>query len=291
MRLLSALLLLAFVWPLRAQAADCDLPAGPSVSVTKALDGETLLLDDGGQVRLAGIVAPRSPRWWRQKEPWPTESAARDALAHLAEGRTVTLHLDGMKKDRRGRRLAQVYSSEGGARIWLQGRLVEKGRVRAYAHSGIRACAGALLGLEATARKSGLGLWRQSAYRVLDAADPLAIIKRRQSLVIVEGHVSAVGRAQNWRFVNFGDDWKSDFTIAVARSDLTGFAEAGIELETLKGAHVRVRGWVERWNGPAIKVTNPDQIEILEMPAASAETAQEKNPGAGGAGARSGENR
>lgn len=195
-----------------------------------------------------------------------------------------------MKKDRRGRQLAQVYSGEGAARLWLQGRLVESGHVRAYALPGGRACARALLSLEEAARKSGLGLWRQSAYRVLAAAEPLAIIKRLQSLVIVEGKVTAVGRAQNWRFVNFGDEWKRDFTISVARADLPAFAKAGVDLENLKGARLRVRGWIERWNGPAIKVTNPDQIEILEMPAFGVEPAPEKNPGAGGAGARSGEN-
>lgn len=61
MRCYLAILVIVLSLPFRAQAADCDLLAGESVTVTKALDGETLLLDDGGQVRLAGIVTPRAP--------------------------------------------------------------------------------------------------------------------------------------------------------------------------------------------------------------------------------------
>jgi hypothetical protein len=33
---------------------------------------------------------------------------------------------------------------------------------------------------------------------------------------------------------------------------------------------VRVRGWIERWNGPVIKATHPEQIEILGLAAGAA---------------------
>ncbi len=142
--------------------------------------------------------------------------------------------------------------------------MVASGQARAYAFSGNRACAAPLLALEAEARRARKGLWRSRAYRVLDAARPDDIAKRLQTFQIVEGRVAAVGRAQRWRFLNFGSDWKRDFTVAVAAADQAGFEEAGLDPAALRGARVRVRGWVERWNGPAIKLTHPDQIEILE---------------------------
>ena len=36
-------------------------------------------------------------------------------------------------------------------------------------------------------------------------------------------------------------------------------------LEELEGKEVRVRGWIEWWNGTVIKATHPEQIEILGL--------------------------
>jgi len=64
-----------------------------------------------------------------------------------------------------------------------------------------------------------------------------------------------VGEGRRWIYVNFAEDWRHDFTIAIARKDLAAFETAGFDLERLAGARVRVRGWVEWWNGPMIKAT------------------------------------
>jgi endonuclease YncB( thermonuclease family) len=262
--MVPALMLLANIGAL-AQAAtpDCDLAPGRTVNVVGVPDGETLELADGSFVRLLGVVAPRRPPWWRKPEPWPASEAARKALAALAEGKTVMLHFDASKSDRRGRTMAQVFSGEEPDGRWLQGQLVRRGHVRVYAFADNRACTAALLGLEQGARTAAKGLWANSAYRVLDADNPETVAKRLQSLQIVEGRVASVGRVQRWRFLNFGSDWKTDFTVAVASSDVEAFRQAGIDLEGLAGARLRVRGWIERWNGPAVKVTHPGQIEIL----------------------------
>jgi len=266
MRLRVLLFALAAAVPggdLRA-ALPCDLPLARRATVARVLDGETLRLDDGGEVRLLGILAPRPPAWLRKRDSWPPAEAARAALAGLAEGAEVALHRGAPERDRRGRALAQIVVGEAEGGFWLQGRMVASGQARAYAFSGNRACAAPLLALEAEARRARKGLWRSRAYRVLDAARPDDIAKRLQTFQIVEGRVAAVGRAQRWRFLNFGSDWKRDFTVAVAAADQAGFEEAGLDPAALRGARVRVRGWVERWNGPAIKLTHPDQIEILE---------------------------
>ena len=274
MRLFAATLGLLTAAPSFAAAAQCDLPLGRRASVARVLDGETLQLADGAKVRLLGIVAPRRPPWWRKPEPWPAAEAARKALAALAEGRSVSLHFDGLKVDRRGRALAQVFSGDGADRLWLQGRLVAAGRVRVYAFADNQACASALLGLEQAARAKKKGLWRLSPYDVLAADGPDAVDKRRQTLQIVEGRVASVGRTQRWWFLNFGKDWKEDFTAAIAAPDVQAFARAGIDLDGLKGARVRLRGWIERWNGPAIKLTHPGQLEILQpAPVPAKETA------------------
>ena len=63
--------------------------------------------------------------------------------------------------------------------------------------------------------------------------------------------------------LNFGRDWRSDFTVSVSRQDMKLFRDAGIDIRTLKGRTIRVRGWLFRENGPMIRATHPEQIERI----------------------------
>ncbi len=65
-------------------------------------------------------------------------------------------------------------------------------------------------------------------------------------------------------YLNFGADWKTDFTVTVAPRDRRLFDDAGIDPGAFAGARLRVRGWVKQYNGPMIEVTHPEQIEVLE---------------------------
>jgi hypothetical protein len=117
------------------------------------------------------------------------------------------------------------------------------------------------------------GLWADSRYAVIPADEiaesPTSHLGR---FGIVEGRVVSVAERSNWSFVNFGADWHTDFTIAVAAGDRKALRGGGIDLAALKGAKVRVRGWIRDWNGPLIEVTHAEQIERLADPETFAET-------------------
>lgn len=245
-------------------AAACDLSDGPTAKVTRAVDGATLLLEDGRTVRLAGVLAPSAPRWWRKAEPWPPAEAARAGLAALAEGHRVELKFGGAREDRRARLLAHVFVARGEERVWAQAHLVSLGLARAVSFKDNRACLRTLQAREAEARRAGRGLWRRRLYAVRKADDTAGLLKRLQSYQLVEGRVRAVAKRRRWTFVNFGADWKSDFTVAIAAGDRRRFAGSDVDLAALEGRRIRVRGWIERWNGPAVKATHPEQIELLE---------------------------
>lgn len=53
--------------------------------------------------------------------------------------------------------------------------------------------------------------------------------------------------------------------MAVRAGDRRKFAGSDVDLAMLEGKVIRVRGWVELWNGPVIKVTHPEQIELLDQ--------------------------
>jgi len=120
-----------------------------------------------------------------------------------------------------------------------------------------------LLGIEAEARAARRGLWRSWAYRIQDAQDVKRLGRLTHTYQLVEGTVHAVGEGRKLIYVNFAEDWRSDFTITIVRKDLAAFEAAGLDLARLAGRKVRVRGWVEWWNGPMIAATHPAQIEVL----------------------------
>jgi hypothetical protein len=66
-------------------------------------------------------------------------------------------------------------------------------------------------------------------------------------------------------FVDFGHDFRTDFTVMVARTLVPRLLEAGIALESLKGRAVRVRGVLEESGGPAIRLADPLELELLDL--------------------------
>jgi endonuclease YncB( thermonuclease family) len=242
----------------------CDLPAGEIATVAAVTDGETLQLSDGRTVRLGGVKAPSPPLGWKGEEPWPFVAEAKDRLTRaLPNGAKIELRFDERREDRHGHLVAQVYIIKGADRVWLQEALVAEGLARVYILPGTRACAAALLADEAIARDARRGLWHSWAYRVRDATDVKGLGRLTQTYQVVQGTVHAVGEGQKRLYVNFAPDWRNDFTIVIERKRLARFEAAGLDFDRLAGARVRVRGWLEWWNGPMIAASDPEQIEVL----------------------------
>jgi len=64
-------------------------------------------------------------------------------------------------------------------------------------------------------------------------------------------------------YLNFGADYKTDFTIAIAKRNRKRFEKAGLDPLSLEGATVRVRGWIELSNGPMVWLDHPERLEVL----------------------------
>jgi hypothetical protein len=120
-----------------------------------------------------------------------------------------------------------------------------------------------MLAAEASARAAERGIWRTRVYAVRPA-EPDALLRDRDSFQVVEGRVQRVTKAGSEAYLDFGEDWRTDVTVHIARGPLRDVRKAGIDPLSYEGRTVRVRGWVGLRNGPMIEVTHPEQIERVE---------------------------
>lgn len=229
--------------------------------VTEVVDGDTVRLAGGRQVRFVGTQAPKLPLGRAGYPTWPLGPEAKAHLASLCLGRRVRLFTGGARQDRHGRILAHLVTEEG---LWLQGAMLGAGFARVYTFRDNRALAAEMLALEAAARAVPRGLWADATYRIrkADETDLVAAVDKVPGYLLVEGRVlrSAAGGGR-W-FLNFGPDHATDFTASIAASDLPLFTAAGIDPATYAGKTLRLRGWLEARNGPAMTITHPEQIEV-----------------------------
>jgi endonuclease YncB( thermonuclease family) len=235
-----------------AQADDrpgCKPAAIGTAQVRSAIDGRTVQLTDGREVRLAGIEAPES---------------AKAALDTLVSGHEIMLRKLGAETDRYGRVVALVAVQPEDAGGTVQQTLLAQGHVRVSGNIGDKACADAFLTAEKAARAAGLGLWADRHYLMKKAEDPEGILAVRGRFAVVEGKVLSVRESGATIYVNFGRRWSEDFTVTVPKRNERTFTAAGLELKKLAGRHVRVRGTVEERGGPWIEAARPGQIEIAE---------------------------
>ncbi len=248
--------------PAWGQIPDCDLKTGGTAKVRSIVDGDTLVLDDGSQVRLVGTQAPKLPLSRKGFRIWPLAPEAKAALSELTLGKTVLLRYGGLRTDRHGRRLAHLFV--GDKKIWVQGEMVARGLARTYSFFDNRICVRQLQAREAVARGNRLGIWKLDYYDLRVSSETKQLLKLVNSFQLVEGRVTDVAKVRGRVFLNFGQNFRNDFTAVIAPRDVKRFAGGSIDLLSLKGATIRVRGWVESFNGPAIDVTHPEQIEILK---------------------------
>ncbi len=226
-------------------------------TVGRIIDGRTFVFDDGREVRLAAIEALPMPQ---QSGPTPgspsdtpsgTKSAmsSKAALDALAGGDEVVLRqadaaLDhGM--DRYGRIVAYAYAVRDGAELFTQGALVASGFARVADRIGSKACAAELLGDENAARAAKLGLWGDPYYEVLNADTPADVLAQRGRFALVEGQVVSVRESGATIYLNFGRRWSESFAVTISKRNERNFTAAGLDLKSLAGRRVRVRGWVE----------------------------------------------
>lgn len=236
-------------------------PASPPVSdlappalfdgMTGALTINLVRDDDSQEVRLASLETP-------------VPEQTRDWLDEYLTGRQLRLHPAEPATDRYGRLVAQVFIERDGQSVWLQEALLEAGLARVLTYREDRTYAEPLLLAETQARQAGTGIWSDQTYAVL-VADPNVLAQHVGEIRLVSGRVHGVTRLGSGRtYINFGPDWRSDFTIMIAEDDIRLFDDEAWTAASLERKRVRVRGRIVETNGPMIRLDHPERLEVLE---------------------------
>jgi endonuclease YncB( thermonuclease family) len=245
--------------PIKGAAPDFEqLQPDETGKVTKVIDGDTLLLENGKQLRLVGIQAPKFPVGRRTGLTWPLAGEAKDTLEDLVLGQTISLFYGGARLDRHSRTLAQATDSQG---RWLQGELLQRGLARVYSFADNRAMVAEMLSLERNARNARRGIWAHPFYAVRRHEDAEKDIG---SFELVEGRVLKVAIVGGRAYLNFGNDWQRDFTLVIESAERRRFEAEGFDPAFYQGRRIRVRGWLGLRNGATMNVTHPEQIEVLD---------------------------
>jgi micrococcal nuclease len=262
----AALFAVAFTAAAIGPALACaELQPGPTRTVTRILDGETVALDDGRELRLIGALAPRAIDAHAEAGAWPAETAAIEALRALVLGKSIELRFGGERTDRYGRLQAHAFLVEGDARRWLQGLLLQQGAARAYALADARSCGVELLAAERAARDTQLGLWAEAAYQVRRADKAGELLRYRATFQVVEGTVVSVGQTRGSFYLNFDRNWRRGFSVSLRRDASETLGSYAGDPKALERRAVRVRGWIEQRDGaPVIDLSTAGMIEVLE---------------------------
>lgn len=226
-------------------------------SVKSIVDGDTVVLQTGVEIRLVGIQAPKLPLGRRGFQAWPLAAEAKRALSAITLGKLVSLSYGGRKIDRHGRLLAHLATADGG---WVQGALLRAGMARVYTFPDNRGRAAEMLAEERAARHARRGIWSHRYYRILDPTETGQFIGTFQ---LVEGNVLQVAVVRRRAYLNFGANWRTDFTVTMSPKTMRRQWRNGRPVKDYEGRRVRVRGWLKSFNGPMIEATHPEQIEVL----------------------------
>ncbi|MCK1517730.1 thermonuclease family protein [Bradyrhizobium sp. 190] len=242
----SLLVLASMGW---ADAADCALEPQGEGRVVAVVDARSFRLEDGREVRLAGI------------ERGGTDGASgRAALSAIAGGREVTLHGDDDTPDRYGRQGAFVFVA--GSEHSVQSELLRRGEALAAVDISEKNCAAALAAAEGAARDAKLGIWADRT-AIKNAESPGDILAAIGQFTVIEGRVLSVRQTGAITYLNFGRNWTRDFAATISRRIIPAFEGANLGPKSLENRRIRVRGVVSSRGGPRIELLRVGQIEVL----------------------------
>jgi micrococcal nuclease len=225
-------------------------PGEEARRVEKVIDGDTIEIDGGERVRYIGVDTPELGE--------PLYEEARGFQEKVVLGRYVRIETCKEEpRDGYGRALAFVHKGK----VDVGEQLLRYGYARTlFIGRCGRAVAGRYRKIERGAFLVGLGVWSLQDTRQVDHSDAGRYIG---CLMSVTGEVADVHAGPKAYHLNFGKNYRTDFTAVLFRKDLSRLVEEGLHPVTgYEGQFVKVTGILKEYNGPQIIVEAADQLVL-----------------------------
>lgn len=237
---------------LPVQTKPQDLPEIDTGIVADILKPHLVRLDNGTTYVLDNV-----------RIPVLMNDEAETYLSDALKGKKVRMHASTTtslgRTDRHGNIRAHVVTED---QRWIQAELVMQGLAWAYSSETNRDLALPLLALEDMARSAQKGFWTKPIFFIKDNQTIQGV---SESFEVFQGVVQSVSSSADRTWINFGADYKTDFTLELDHAHMQKFrleTKKYVDLKELEGMTLRTRGWVEEKNGPMIALTHPEQIEF-----------------------------
>lgn len=236
------------------------------VRIKSVIDSITFLTENGEIISLPGIDIPSMHNL--RYSDYNSKEKSLDFIKEKTIGKKFkfyqTRNSEKGRFNRLSHHLGHLYNEE--ENLWVQGILLKNGFARVRTSPNNPEMYKQMYEIESKARSEKIGIWNPenefySPVLTASELDKKEYIK--QGYEIVEGNVKNIATYNNNIFVNFGNNWRNDFTISVKTSLRKDLNKASINLFELNNQKIRIRGWLTYWNGAHIELTHPEQLEIL----------------------------
>jgi len=239
-----------FVWLLLLAACANGADDAGLVAVERVIDGDTITLKNGDTVRFLGVNTPELGHGKFRDEPLANQ--AREFVMRKIQGRDVRLLAERDKKDKYGRRIAQVETASGEN---LQLGLLARGLAFVVAvGEGEFDYVDAYIKAESTARNARKGVWGNDFYAPVSAKS--AVDKRHRGYTRVRGTVKRISRSKKNQTLHL----QGDFRILIGHDNWKQYFKG--DAQRYIGESVEVRGWVFKSHGvTGMKIYYPAMLE------------------------------
>jgi len=215
-----------------------------NVMVQKVVDGDTVIVEGGDRIRFLGIDAPEKGEEYSER--------ARCRVLELVKEPVDLILCE--ERDDYGRSLAVLYK-EG---LNINQTLLGEGLALPMLIPPCgRMVAGEVLQASGSALLSRRGVYSGASF------DPVSHENAGEKIgsrAVVRGRILRLHKGRTAWHLNFGEDFRTDFTAVLFREGQRRFRDLGLDPGDLVGREVLVLGKVKEYNGPEIIIKGPEQI-------------------------------
>ena len=244
---------------------ECSYENATPIKITNIDDHGVFTLEDERRLKLADLFFPLD------EEKGAVSAQTLSQIRQMTKGRETRIVTSG-PTDRYGREPAFLFVKKGGGEPHLAQEALIRSHAAVYmpepqlrktfaSHCDFDRIRAELIVM--TPKEPTFGLGRRAGIAPVLSANSPKLWDLEGEFVIVRGVVSEVRRTRRGVSINFGDDWKKDFTAYFSPLVSKTF-ESNVNLNSnLTGQQVKLRGFLDLYYGPSMRIDHLTQMEML----------------------------